>query len=58
MTEIVILDSSYFYIFPGKSIPGEVLALSLHLGVFGAGHGPNQSGPGSWLSENIFNLPI
>ena len=32
------------YNFPRKSIPVEVLALGLLLGVFGAGHGPDVPG--------------
>ena len=37
MANIIILDKSYYYNHPKKSIPGDVLALALHLGVFGSG---------------------
>ena len=37
MANIIILDKPYYYNLPKKSIPGDVLALALHLGVFGAG---------------------
>ena len=37
MVNMIILDESYYYSFPKKSSPGDVLALALLLGVFGAG---------------------
>ena len=39
-----MLDNFYFYSFPRKSIPGDVLAHGLHLDVLGDGLGPD--GPG------------
>ena len=39
-----MLDSFYFFNFPIKSIPGEVLALGLHLDVLGAGLDPDGHG--------------
>ena len=44
MTNMIMLDNYYNYNFPRKSIPVEVLALDLPLGVFGAGHGPDVPG--------------
>ena len=41
MGNMIILDKSYCYNFPKKSIPGDVIALALHLGVFGAGLQPD-----------------
>ena len=41
MTNILMLKDFYYYNFPRKSIPGNVLALGLHLTVLGAGLGPD-----------------
>ena len=43
-TQLNTLDNSCLNNFSKKSVPGEVLALALHLGVFGAGLHPD--GPG------------
>ena len=43
-TQFFILNSFCYNNFAQNSIPGEVLALALHLGVFGAGLHPD--GPG------------
>ena len=44
MINMIMLDNSYYYNFPIKSIPLEVLALGRHLGVFSARYGTH--GPG------------
>ena len=44
MANMIILDKSYCYNFPKKTIPGDVLALALHLGVFGTGLQPDDPG--------------
>ena len=43
-TQFYMLNNLYLYIFSKNSLSGEVLALALHLGVFGAG--PHPDGPG------------
>ena len=49
------LTAPTFYIFPGKSIPGEVFALGEHLGVFGAGLGPDGPGFPETPSNDQYN---
>ena len=44
MVNMIILNNSYYCNLLKKSTPGDVLALALHLGVFGAGLQPD--GPG------------
>ena len=44
IAKIFILNNPFYCNFPKKSIPGHVLALALHLDVFGAGLQPD--GPG------------
>ena len=44
MTNIIMLDNFYVFNFPVTSIPGEVLALGLHLDVLGAGLDPDGHG--------------
>ena len=44
MNNFIMLDYFYHLNFPRKSIPGDGLALGLHLGAFGDGLGPD--GPG------------
>ena len=54
MREIIILDSSYFFL-ENQSIPGEVLALGQHLGVFGTGLGPYGPGFPETPSNDQYN---
>ena len=49
---LIVFDDFYLYNFPIKTIPGEVLTLDLHLGVFGAELSQNGHGCPKTLLDN------
>ena len=57
MAKIIILNNSYYCNFPKKSTPGAVLALAIHLDVFGAGLQPDGPDCQETLLDGQYDHP-